>query len=116
MRLYLAVAVLMLAFVAYTEAQDDTSFTDKFDRFGQKLTEIGQSLAEKTKNAFDDIHNSEFGTSTRNLSLASNQPKILTLLVGGRYFTCHVALHRLNNYVTCKECNLLFFFFEKCNK
>ncbi|XP_026040287.1 apolipoprotein C-I [Astatotilapia calliptera] len=66
MRLYLAVAVLMLAFVAYTEAQDDTSFTDKFDRFGQKLTEIGQSLAEKTKNAFDDIHNSEFGTSTRN--------------------------------------------------
>lgn len=48
-----------------TEAQDDTSFKDKFDKFGQKLTEIGQSLAEKTKTAFDDIHNSEFGTNTR---------------------------------------------------
>ncbi|XP_063343318.1 apolipoprotein C-I [Pelmatolapia mariae] len=66
MRLYLAVAVLMLAFVAYTEAQDDTSIQDRFDKFGQKLTEIGQSLAEKTKTAFHDIHNSEFGTSTRN--------------------------------------------------
>uniref|UniRef100_A0A669BT51 Apolipoprotein C-I n=1 Tax=Oreochromis niloticus TaxID=8128 RepID=A0A669BT51_ORENI len=66
MRLYLAVAVLMLAFVAYTEAQDDTSIQERFDRFGQKLTEIGQSLAEKTKTAFQDLHNSEFGTSTRN--------------------------------------------------
>lgn len=58
MRLYLAVAVLMLAFVAYTEAQEVT-FEERFNQFGQQMSEFGQNLATKTKTALDDFHNSE---------------------------------------------------------
>ncbi|CAN9513798.1 unnamed protein product [Ophioblennius macclurei] len=44
MRLFLAVAVLMLAFVAYTEAQGDA-----WETVGQKFNEMGSNLAEKWK-------------------------------------------------------------------
>ena len=94
MKLFLAVAVLMLALVAYTggihtsaantkpvtapsflcvtwtcvgspaEAQDDT-LEDKFSRFGDKMTEIGQTVAEKAKTTFENIHNSDAAVSTR---------------------------------------------------
>ncbi|XP_034553890.1 apolipoprotein C-I [Notolabrus celidotus] len=64
MRLYLAVAVLMLALVAYTEAQDDT-VEQKFAKFGEQMTELGQNLADKTQTAFQGIHESEFATTTR---------------------------------------------------
>uniref|UniRef100_A0A3P9HAE0 Apolipoprotein C-I n=1 Tax=Oryzias latipes TaxID=8090 RepID=A0A3P9HAE0_ORYLA len=62
MRLYLAVAVLMLAFVAYTEAQDgDQTYTQLKDQ----ITEFGKTFAEKAKNTFETIHNSEFAETTR---------------------------------------------------
>ncbi|XP_041844656.1 apolipoprotein C-I [Melanotaenia boesemani] len=65
MRLYLAVAVLMLAFVAYTEAQEET-IEDKFTKFGEQISEMSKNLAEKAKTTFQDIHNSDFAESTRN--------------------------------------------------
>ncbi|XP_034467316.1 apolipoprotein C-I [Hippoglossus hippoglossus] len=64
MRLFLAVAVLMLALVAYTEAQDD-SIEDKFARFGERMSEIGQTVAEKAKTTFDNIHNSDVAVNAR---------------------------------------------------
>ncbi|XP_018553808.1 apolipoprotein C-I [Lates calcarifer] len=64
MRLFLAVAVLMLAFVAYTEAQDDT-VQEKFANFGKQLSEMSLGLAEKAKTAFEEIHQSQFATETR---------------------------------------------------
>ncbi|XP_056142562.1 apolipoprotein C-I [Lampris incognitus] len=66
MKLYLAVAVLMLVFAAFTEAQDTETIDEQLSSFGTKVSELTQDLAEKTKNAFQDMHNSEFATNTRN--------------------------------------------------
>ncbi|KAF3692149.1 hypothetical protein EXN66_Car007825 [Channa argus] len=60
MRLYLAVAMLMLAFVAYTEAQEDT-IQDKFSQFGDKLTDLGRQVADHAKTAYDQFQNSKAG-------------------------------------------------------
>ncbi|CAJ1062664.1 apolipoprotein C-I-like [Xyrichtys novacula] len=65
MRLYLAVAVLMLAFVAYTEAQDDT-IEEKFSKFGDQVADLGRNIAEKAKTTWSEIQNSEFATNSRN--------------------------------------------------
>ncbi|XP_028280358.1 apolipoprotein C-I [Parambassis ranga] len=65
MRLYLAVALLMLAFVAYTEAQEDT-IEQKFTKFGEQISELSRNLAEKAKTAFQDINTSEFATNAKN--------------------------------------------------
>ncbi|XP_073342281.1 apolipoprotein C-I-like [Pagrus major] len=65
MRLFLAVAVLMLAFVAYTEAQEE-SIEQKFTKFGEQMSAVGQDLAEKAKTAFENINNSEFAVTSRN--------------------------------------------------
>ncbi|XP_037642016.1 apolipoprotein C-I [Sebastes umbrosus] len=65
MRLYLAVAMLMLAFVAYTEAQDaEPTVEERFSQFGQKMTEMGQTVAEKARAAMDTVQNSEFAKKT----------------------------------------------------
>ncbi len=64
MRLYLAVAMLMLAFVAYTEAQDAT-VEDKFTQLGQDMSNMGQTVLDKVKTTFDEIQNSEFAANTR---------------------------------------------------
>ncbi|KAM8735106.1 apolipoprotein C-I-like [Acanthopagrus schlegelii] len=64
MRLFLAVAVLMLAFIAYTEAQEET-VEQKMAQFGERVTQMGQELAEKAKTAFESVHNSEAMTKTR---------------------------------------------------
>ncbi|XP_036928814.1 apolipoprotein C-I isoform X2 [Acanthopagrus latus] len=64
MRLFLAVAVLMLAFIAYTEAQEET-IEQKVAQFGERVTQVGQDLAEKVKTAFDSVHNSDAMTKTR---------------------------------------------------
>ncbi|TNN89192.1 Apolipoprotein C-I [Liparis tanakae] len=67
MRVYLAVAMLMLAFVAYTEAQDqEETIEQRFANFGQQMAEVTKSLAEKAKTTFTDVHNSEFATESRN--------------------------------------------------
>ncbi|XP_038566877.1 apolipoprotein C-I [Micropterus salmoides] len=65
MRLYLAVAVLVLAFVAYTEAQEET-IEQRFSKFGEQMTQFGDDLAEKTKAAITQIQNSDFAVSSRN--------------------------------------------------
>lgn len=65
MRLYLALAVLMLAFVAYTEAQDD-GIEQTFARFTAQMNEMGRDWAEKAKTTFEGIHQSEFATTSRN--------------------------------------------------
>uniref|UniRef100_A0A3B5AVB8 Uncharacterized protein n=1 Tax=Stegastes partitus TaxID=144197 RepID=A0A3B5AVB8_9TELE len=54
MRLYLAVAVLLLALVAYTEAQDDT-----FSKFTEHLTDAGRKLQEGATNTYEKIRNSD---------------------------------------------------------
>uniref|UniRef100_A0A672YDC3 Uncharacterized protein n=1 Tax=Sphaeramia orbicularis TaxID=375764 RepID=A0A672YDC3_9TELE len=58
MRLYLAVAVLVLAFVAYTEAQEET-MEQKIANVGSQITEFGQQVAEQTKAALESFKNSE---------------------------------------------------------
>ncbi|KAI3361197.1 hypothetical protein L3Q82_013397 [Scortum barcoo] len=65
MRLYLAVAVLMLAFVAYTEAQEET-IEEKFNKFGEQVAAVGRDIAEKAKTGFESFQNSEFYTTSRN--------------------------------------------------
>ncbi|XP_035528309.1 apolipoprotein C-I [Morone saxatilis] len=64
MRLYLAVAVLLLALVAYTEAQEDT-VERSFAEFGNQMTEMGKNLAEKAKTTIDQIRESEFAVNSR---------------------------------------------------
>ncbi|CAL9705167.1 unnamed protein product [Knipowitschia caucasica] len=58
MKLYLAIAVLVLAFVAYTEAQEAT-VEERFNQFGQQMTEMGKTVAEKVKTAAEDFQNNE---------------------------------------------------------
>ncbi|XP_040899396.1 apolipoprotein C-I [Toxotes jaculatrix] len=65
MRLYLAVAVLMLAFVAYTEAQEET-FTDRLTSFGEQLQVMARELAEKAKTAFKEVQNSDVAVNSKN--------------------------------------------------
>ncbi|KAA8591729.1 apolipoprotein C-I [Etheostoma spectabile] len=65
MRLYLAVAVLMLAFVAYTEAQEET-IEQKFAAFRNQMAEIGKSLTEKAKTTLDQIQTSDLAIKSKN--------------------------------------------------
>uniref|UniRef100_A0A3Q3W512 Uncharacterized protein n=1 Tax=Mola mola TaxID=94237 RepID=A0A3Q3W512_MOLML len=44
MKLYLAVAVLMLAFVAHTEAQEEETVGSTFTRFGDHVTDMTRGL------------------------------------------------------------------------
>ncbi|XP_068426535.1 apolipoprotein C-I [Clinocottus analis] len=64
MRVYLAVAVLMLAFVAYTEAQEQT-MEQKFADFTQQVSDVTSNLAEKAKATFEDIKTSKFAVDSR---------------------------------------------------
>ncbi|XP_054638024.1 apolipoprotein C-I isoform X1 [Dunckerocampus dactyliophorus] len=65
MRLYLAVAVLLLALVAHSEAQD-TTMEDHLAKAGDRLSEFGRTIAEKTKTALEKFHQSEFAVATTN--------------------------------------------------
>ncbi|XP_033836809.1 apolipoprotein C-I [Periophthalmus magnuspinnatus] len=58
MKLYLAIAVLVLAFVAYTEAQEVT-MEERFNNLGQQMSEFGKTVAEKAKTALDGLNNNE---------------------------------------------------------
>ncbi|KAM9852698.1 apolipoprotein C-I [Aulostomus maculatus] len=64
MRLYLAVAVLLLALVAYTEAQDQT-FQERFQSFTQQVTDATRDLGDQTSAAFESFKNSEFAEKFR---------------------------------------------------
>ncbi|XP_066539767.1 apolipoprotein C-I [Hoplias malabaricus] len=65
MRLYLAVAALMLVLAAQTEAQEST-IGERFSDFHTKVMEFGQDLSEKTVAAFKKIEESEFATKSKN--------------------------------------------------
>uniref|UniRef100_A0A3B4U3M2 Apolipoprotein C-I n=1 Tax=Seriola dumerili TaxID=41447 RepID=A0A3B4U3M2_SERDU len=65
MKLYLAVAVLVLAFVAYTEAQEDT-IQQRFTKFGEEMSEMGRNLAEKAKTSFEGFQSSDIAVNSRN--------------------------------------------------
>ncbi|KAJ3598394.1 hypothetical protein NHX12_001904 [Muraenolepis orangiensis] len=67
MKLYLVVALVVLALVAFTEAQEvePVAETDKIVQFGEQVSEIGQDIAKKTKAAFQNIQDSEFATTSR---------------------------------------------------
>lgn len=114
MRLYLAVALLMLALVAYTgtcrdnhkisllsllflktdfalslslaEAQEDT-FEQKITKFGEQITEMSRSLAEKAKNAFQDINNSEFAANAKYVHMQKDRTQAFLCLVVFFYLT-----------------------------
>ncbi|XP_026225925.1 apolipoprotein C-I-like [Anabas testudineus] len=77
MRLYLAVAVLVLACVAYAEAQDKT-LQQRLSEFGEQIGEIGRTVAEKAKDGYQSFHNSEFVSNARNW-LQEQMEKVKTI-------------------------------------
>ncbi len=46
------------------EAQEET-IEQKFARFSEQMSEMSRAVAEKVKTTFDELHNSEFATSSR---------------------------------------------------
>ncbi|MBU7443583.1 MULTISPECIES: hypothetical protein [Pseudomonadota] len=65
MRLYLAVAVLMLAFVAYTEAQEET-IEQTFARWTEQAGDLGRGLGEKARTTFSDFFSGEQAANAKN--------------------------------------------------
>ncbi|KAF1388184.1 hypothetical protein PFLUV_G00087570 [Perca fluviatilis] len=65
MKLYLAVAVLMLAFVAYTEAQEET-IEQRFATFRDQMAEMSKNLAEKAKTTFEQFQTSDLAVNSQN--------------------------------------------------
>ncbi|XP_068507877.1 apolipoprotein C-I [Syngnathus scovelli] len=65
MKVYLAVAVLLLALIAYTDAQDET-IEEKLSRYGDRVAETFKDMAANTKETFDNLGNSEFANSIKN--------------------------------------------------
>ncbi|KAM8847112.1 apolipoprotein C-I-like [Synchiropus splendidus] len=63
MKLYLAVAVLLLAFVAYTDAQ---GVEERFDEIRQQFAEMGQTFVEKAKSGFQQVQDSQIPEKVRN--------------------------------------------------
>merc|ERR1712112_600888 len=67
MKLFLAVAVLLLAFAAHTGAQEEEKTVEqRLAEFGAQVTEVATNLADKTKEAFDKMQASETATTVRN--------------------------------------------------
>ncbi|KAK2844833.1 hypothetical protein Q5P01_011492 [Channa striata] len=50
----------MLAFVAYTEAQEE-SIQDKFSKWSEHLSDIGRQVSDHARNAFEQFQNSKAG-------------------------------------------------------
>ena len=46
------------------EAQEET-IEEKFTKFGQQMSEMSKTFAEKAKTTFSDIHSSDFAVSTK---------------------------------------------------
>ncbi|XP_072535130.1 apolipoprotein C-I [Salminus brasiliensis] len=66
MRLYLAVAALMLVLATHAEAQEEPTIEQHFANFHSKIKEFGSDLTDKTMATFKEIEQSEFATKTRN--------------------------------------------------
>ncbi|KAF3839352.1 hypothetical protein F7725_018069 [Dissostichus mawsoni] len=68
MRLYLVVAMLVLALAAFTQAQEveaEATVEEKFAVFANQMSEMGKNLADKAQTTFEDISNSEFVSSSQ---------------------------------------------------
>ncbi|KAI1886301.1 hypothetical protein AGOR_G00212590 [Albula goreensis] len=66
MKLPIAVAVLFLVLAANTEAQEaEPTIEERFATFGNQMKEFADDLSEKTKTAFEQIHQSDFAVKTR---------------------------------------------------
>ncbi|XP_077430661.1 apolipoprotein C-I [Vanacampus margaritifer] len=65
MKLYLAVAVLLLALIAYADAQDET-IEEKFNKYGEQVAQVFRNIADSTKETFDNIGNSQFANNVKN--------------------------------------------------
>ncbi|XP_068180572.1 apolipoprotein C-I [Antennarius striatus] len=65
MRLYLAVAVLMLAFVAYAAAEEEQTFMERLTNFRQRAVELGQNAYARSVESLQQLANSEFVTKSK---------------------------------------------------
>ncbi|KAK5891929.1 hypothetical protein CesoFtcFv8_012358 [Champsocephalus esox] len=72
MRLYLVVAMLVLALAAFTQAQDaeveppvEETVEEKFAVFTNQMGEMGKKLADKAQTTFEGIRSSEFVASSQ---------------------------------------------------
>ncbi|XP_076008850.1 apolipoprotein C-I [Genypterus blacodes] len=65
MKLYLAVAVLLLALAAYTEAQDAGTFEEKVTQLGTQVSEVTKDWVDKAKVALEGIPTSEIATNMK---------------------------------------------------
>jgi len=54
-----------MSVVPLTEAQEDTSISDRFTEFGQDVSRIGSDLADKAKTTFTNIQESQFFEDSR---------------------------------------------------
>ena len=53
-----------LSMLSPAEAQEET-IEEKFTKFGQQMSEMSKTFAEKAKTTFSDIHSSDFAVSTK---------------------------------------------------
>uniref|UniRef100_A0A8B9KCJ9 Apolipoprotein C-I n=1 Tax=Astyanax mexicanus TaxID=7994 RepID=A0A8B9KCJ9_ASTMX len=66
MRLYLAIAALVLVLAAHAEAQEEPTIEQHFASFHTKVKEFGSDVAEKTMATIKEIEQSEFAAKTKN--------------------------------------------------
>ncbi|XP_027004558.1 apolipoprotein C-I [Tachysurus fulvidraco] len=66
MKLYLAVATLMLVLIAQSEAVEEPTIEEHFANIQAKFQEFGTSLSEKTSTVLKKLEDSEVLTKTKN--------------------------------------------------
>ncbi|XP_060777220.1 apolipoprotein C-I isoform X2 [Neoarius graeffei] len=64
MKLYLAVAILMLVLIAHSEAVEEPTIEQHFANFHAKLKDLGEGLSEKASSVFEHFQNSDLATKT----------------------------------------------------
>ncbi|KAI5620546.1 apolipoprotein C-I isoform 2 precursor [Silurus asotus] len=65
MKLYLAVATLMLVLLAHSEAVEEPTIEQHFANIQAKLKEFGEDLSEKTTTILKQIENHEITIKTK---------------------------------------------------
>ncbi|KAM9488413.1 apolipoprotein C-I [Clarias gariepinus] len=60
MRLYLAIAALMLVLIAHSEAAEEPTIEQHFANFHEKIKELGENFGEKATNAWRQLESSDF--------------------------------------------------------
>ncbi|GAA6109994.1 apolipoprotein C-I [Tachysurus ichikawai] len=66
MKLYLAVATLMLVLIAQSEAAEEQTIEEHFANIQAKFQEFGAGLSEKTTTVLKNLGDSEVLTKTKN--------------------------------------------------